>query len=121
MCRPFLFQSMLVFVLFLAFAAMVSAQRPTKGSYVDDELLVKFSNGVSDSASKAANRAVGATVLERLGDLEWQRVKLPSGLTVDEAMARYRGMEVVEYVQSNFYYHLLATPNDPQFATGMYG
>jgi subtilisin family serine protease len=63
---------------------------------------------------------MGVKVLEELGDLNWQRVKLPAGLLVDDAIARYNKMDGVEYAQPNFYYHLLNTPNDPQFIN-LYG
>jgi subtilisin family serine protease len=43
-------------------------------------------------------------------------------MTVADAVEQYQKLEGVIAVQPNFYYHLLATPNDPQFvSTGMYG
>jgi subtilisin family serine protease len=72
--------------------------------------------------AKAAHRAVGAEVLEVLGDLGWLRVKLPSGMNVNKAATQYKALQGVENAQPNFYYHLLATPNDPLFInSGMYG
>lgn len=91
-------------LLSLAVAASVGAQ-----SYAPDELLVKRAN-------KSVHNAVGAAVVEDLGD--WQRVKLPAHLSVGSAMAEYHRFKV--FAQPNFYYHLLSTANDPQFS-GMYG
>jgi len=114
---------------------MVSAQRrvgtitrDTKADlaisspYVPGELLVKIKGGAESRAAMTANQIVGATQVEELGLSNWQRVKLPEGLTVDSAKAVYDTLPDVEYAQPNFYYHLLATPNDPSFtSTGMYG
>ncbi|CAN5366476.1 hypothetical protein BH10ACI2_BH10ACI2_17650 [soil metagenome] len=97
-------------------------QNKQVGRFVKDELLVKFSSGTASTKMRSANRELGATSLESLGDLEWQRVKLPEGMSIDEAIERYKNLEGVEAVQPNYYYHLLATPNDPQFTSGgLYG
>lgn len=86
------------------------------------ELLVKFSSGTASNAALAANRAMSAEVIETLGDLGWQRVRLPEILSVEDAIDQYSKLDGVEYAQPNFYYHLLLTPNDVQFtASGMYG
>jgi subtilisin family serine protease len=102
--------------------ANVTAQKQPSEKYVQGELLVKFIGGAESNTAKRANMAMNATVLETLGDLGWQRVRLPESLSVDVAMSRYSKLDGVEYAQPNFYYHLLLTPNDPSFtATGMYG
>jgi len=98
------------------------AGRVKTDPYVPGELLVKVRGGAESPAAMNANELVGATQLEQLGLSDWQRVKLPEGLTVDSAIAVYDTLPDVEYAQPNFYYHLLATPNDPSFtSTGMYG
>lgn len=103
-------------------AGPMNAQKTNRENYVKDELLVKFSGGAASSYALAANRTMNAVVIESLGDLGWQRVRLPETLSVDEAMTRYSKLDGVEYAQPNFYYHLLLNPNDPQFgASGMYG
>lgn len=104
------------------FAGSMQAQKTNQEEYVKNELLVKFSDGVAAKAVRAANLSMNVAVIETLGDLGWQRVRLPETLSVDEAMTRYSKLDGVEHVQPNFYYHLLLTPNDPQFtASGMYG
>jgi subtilisin family serine protease len=105
----------------LAVCAAFGQKAPGE-SYVRGELLVKFADGVSSKSALSAYRAVGAQALETVGDLGWQRVQLPAGLSVDEAINQFKHLDGVLYAQPNFYYHLLATPNDPQFtSTGMYG
>ena len=79
----------------------------------------------STSARRSIDSLVseGANVLEKLGDLGWQRIRIPAGMTVEQALSQYQKLDGVIVVQPNFYYHLLTTtPNDPQFiSAGMYG
>ena len=114
-------RSFLFFTVFILTANAVFAQYNSK-IYVDGEVLVKFKSGTISDAARQTNNQIGASVLESFADLKWQRVKLPEGLSVKDAVARYESFAEVEYVQPNFYYHLLATPNDPQFPnSNMYG
>lgn len=109
------------FILLNASALAVFAQY-NSNFYVRDEVLVKFKNGTVSQGARAANNEIGARVLEEFAELKWQRVRLPEGLSVKDAIERYKNLEEVEYVQPNFYYHLLATPNDAQYTnTAMYG
>ncbi len=104
------------------FGGTALAQTTDGNAYVPDELLIKFVDGTASSNARLANREIGSTVLEELGDLGWQHVRLPAGLSVDEAIEQYKKLGGIEHIQPNYYYHLLATPNDPQFlSSGMYG
>ncbi len=91
--------------------------------YADGELLVKYKDGTASRAALTINSQLHSTVLEEFPDLGWQRVKIADGLSIEAATARYAAFgDEVAAVQPNYYYHLLATPNDPQFtASGMYG
>ncbi|CAN5755481.1 S8 family serine peptidase [soil metagenome] len=114
--KLFLFSALFALMVNTAFAQYKS------NFYAEGELLVKFKNGTASQFARSANDQIGASVLEEFPDLKWQRVKLPAGLSVREAMAQYENLAEVEYVQPNFYYHLLATPNDPQYTnSAMYG
>ncbi len=107
-------------LLFIALSAgFVSAQRNTK-VYADGELLVKFKSASHKMSVEQFNEQFGAEVVERFTDLGWQRIKLPENLSIEEALEIYRNSEQVEAVQPNYYYRLLAAPNDPQFSS-MYG
>ena len=110
-----------VFCLSVFFSASaVNAQ--TKDNFVPNELLIKYKSGTASRDAVSVNRTIGAIALEEFPELKWQRVKLPAGMSVENAIERYESFGEIEYVQPNFYYHLLATPNDPQFtSTGMYG
>ncbi|MEP6705031.1 MAG: S8 family serine peptidase [Acidobacteriota bacterium] len=109
----------LVVVLFSTIVALP----PEKGdAYVTDELLIKVDSSTSARRSVDGLIDEGASVLEKLGDLGWQRIRIPAGMTVEQALQRYQKLDGMIAVQPNFYYHLLQTPNDPQFtSSGMYG
>ena len=100
-------------------AAVVFGQRTEKGS-VADEVLVKFKGGVSADLAHDINTKSHGVVLETLGDLGWQRIKVPAGSKLSSVIARYMDSGQVEAVQPNFFYHLLNTPNDTSFGS-MYG
>jgi subtilisin family serine protease len=89
---------------------------------VPGELLVKFRDGTASEAARTSHVSTGASILEEFPTIGWQRIKLPAGLSIERAITKYKRVEGVEYVQPNYYYHLLATPNDPQFpSAAMYG
>ncbi len=104
---------------FLFLAALVPAQKQTD-VYVPDEVLVKISKTGRTNTLATLNDRFGATLLEELVGNEWVRVRVPQGLSVDEAIGSLLKSGIVEAAQPNFYYRLAATPNDTQFAT-MYG
>src|SRR5688500_562031 len=90
--------------------------------YVPGEILIKLESSPAALRASNALESNGAEILERFPDLGWQRVKIPAGLSVDEAVARYQQIPGVIAVQPNYYYELMATPNDPDFGlSGMYG
>jgi subtilisin family serine protease len=119
MKRPILFLSTLILILFTIFSVAASTNKKVS---VSDEVLVKFKDGPYSKASADVNREYGAVVIETFDDLGWQRIKLPKGKSANRVVAELKNLAEVADVQPNFYYHLLATPNDPQFtAAGMYG
>ncbi|MEO8042701.1 MAG: S8 family serine peptidase [Acidobacteriota bacterium] len=114
--------SLITTLVFVLFSTIVAFSQAKGDAYVSDEVLIKVDS--STSARRSVDNLVdeGASVLEKLGDLGWQRIRIPAGMTVDQALRQYQKLDGVIAVQPNFYYHLLATPNDPQFGlSGMYG
>jgi subtilisin family serine protease len=106
-------------VLFSTIFAMPPAKQEV---YVPDEVLVKLDS--SGSARRSIETLVenGARLVERFDPLGWQRIKIPAGVTVDDAVRTYQKLEGVIHVQPNFYYRLQLTPNDPDFGlSSMYG
>src|SRR5215204_1812616 len=114
-------KSICLLVILLGGANFVFGQKSEK-AFADGEVLVKFKSGAKQSEIARANAFVGARLVEKLGDLDWIRVRLPDGMTVEEAIEQYKKSVEIEAVQPNFYYRLAATPNDPQYTNaGMYG
>lgn len=108
--------------LLVAFLFAVNIAIGQNRTHVPGELLVKFKDGTASEAARVTHTLTGSSVLEEFPTIGWQRLKLPKGLSIERAMNKYSRMEGVAHVQPNFYYHLLATPNDPQFtASGLYG
>lgn len=107
-------------LLFVAlFTGFVSAQRNSK-VYADGELLVKFKKEANKTSVEQFHEQFGANVVEQFADLGWQRIKLPENLSIKESLELSRDSEQFEEVHQNYYYRLLAAPNDPQFSS-MYG
>ena len=114
------------FVFYFVLALIVCGQSVSAQSngkvFVEDELLVKYKGGTVSAAARSINAQIGANVLEEFPDLGWQRVKIPANLSVNRAISTYKDFADIAEAQPNFYYHLLATPNDPQYTNpAMYG
>jgi len=114
-------KALLLSIMFVSFGDYAFAQKPS-GQFVPDELLVKFRNDARPETAVKAHSHNGARVLDDLGGFGWQRIKLPGSVNVADAVKSYEKFPDVEFVQPNYYYHLLNTPNDPQYPnTNMYG
>lgn len=110
---PLLFAA--IVLAFLMPAVVVGQQkRPDR---VDNEILVKFRPNIGNPAEREVSRKAGASFLEKLGDLGWTRMKLPTGKRTEDAIAEFKASKYVESAQPNFYYSLHLTPNDPSFGS----
>ncbi len=111
-----------VFAIVIAAACMPLAAQRNLENFVPDEVLVKFAPQTTKAKRESAARAMRTKMVEQLGDTGWFRMTLPAGLSPENAVARYAAFDNVIAVQPNFYYHLVATPNDPEFDDpAMYG
>ena len=114
-------KALLLTLLFVLFGDHAFAQKPS-GQFVPYELLVKFRVDADRESAVKAHSQIGARVVDDLGGFGWQRIKLPASADVADTVKRYENFPEVEFVQPNYYYHLLNTPNDIQYPnTGMYG
>jgi len=114
-------KGLLPLLLLLSFVVAPSFAQRRAEPFVPGELLVKVR--LSGLEKQRLVRAKAASILEDLGDLGWVRVKLPAGISLEEGIRRFGSDPQIEAVQPNFYYQLMATPNDPQFnpPNSMYG
>src|SRR3990172_4269685 len=75
------------------------------GSFVSDEVLVKFKSDVTSQARLSVMSSFGHRPLRMsVGSRGVSLVKLPPGRSVEEAMTAYRAMADVESVQPNYIY-----------------
>ena len=119
--KIFVLASAVVLVLSV-FPPSGQAQLRNQPTYVSNEVLVKFAPDVKGNIANRTLTFAGAGILERLGDLGWVRVRVPKGISVQNAIASYSALQDVVAVQPNYYYRLLNTPDDPHFLSGdMYG
>ena len=114
---PYRMNPLKILFFLVAFLPALSYGQPRETGKVGGEILVKFRAGTPADAARGINNRNGGTTLERFGELGWERIRLPAGKEIDSAIADYLGSGQVEAAQPNFYYHLLATPNDASFGS----
>ncbi|HEY5999341.1 MAG TPA: S8 family serine peptidase [bacterium] len=95
-------------------AAVAGPERA--GGYLPSEIVVKFKPTSTGRERAALHLSHGGKPLREYRGLDMQRIGLPAGLTVEEAIARYERDPSVEYAQPNRLFEVLAKPNDPRFA-----
>jgi len=98
-------------------------QQPQR-HYVKGELLVQFEPGVAEAAHAQVLAQVGGRFLERVsGDL--QRIKLPDGANLSEAIRTLHAAAGVDYAEPNWLYYADEVADDPYYTSGqlwgMYG
>jgi len=85
------------------------------GSYVADEVLVKFKPVFAAQSRTAIVAARGHAVLANLNRPGWVRVRFDARQTMAQALAAYSNDPDVEYAQPNYIYRATAAPNDTQY------
>lgn len=84
--------------------------------YRSDEILVKYKPGLHIMAmSSTAASVAGAKVSRTINQIRTQRIKLPAGISVEDAIARYKKDPNVEYVGPNHNIRICLEPNDEQY------
>lgn len=90
-------------------------QRQGRNAFAPGELLVKFEGGPGAQVARVAHERMGARVLKTFSVIGWQHVRLPQGMTVDEATKRYRAMRGNIGAEPNYIVHADKSPNDTRF------
>jgi subtilisin family serine protease len=79
-----------------------SAATPAQSKrYVEGELLVKFRGGPKGADAKRAKASLKHEVKRDFDFIGWQHIRLPKGMTVEEALPEYRKMPNVLAVEPN--------------------
>ena len=95
--------------------------------YVSDELIVTFAPKLDGKQMMAAERSNvlaaidGVTIKDCSKEVPGMTlVKLPAGLTVEDAVKRYGETDGIIHVQPNYIYHEFSNfPNEPNFTNGL--
>lgn len=95
-----------------------SAEKPKKPKYVEGELLVRFKGEVSNARAEAVHGKFKARKLRQYKSVQGlQHIKLPKGLTVEEAVAEYKKDPNIVYAEPNYVFRAAQTyPLDPRFS-----
>ena len=89
------------------------ASDQVQGTVLSNELLVKFAQSASKLDIENAHKRVGTLKIGEVKGARVDEVRLPKGLALDSAMAIYRRLPGVIYVEPNHERHAMAIPNDP--------
>jgi len=88
---------------------------PHTPSYAPGEILVKFKEGLSKEYTRGIYRSLGFKTLEQDKRMPIERIKIPDGWSVQEAVSFYRADPDVEYAEPNYIRRAFLTPHDPYF------
>jgi len=83
--------------------------------FVPGELLVKYKTPFRAATSSFYKNNWNISTIRTFKSIGCQQVKLPQGMTVEQAMDMYQNDPNVEYAEPNYIYHATLTPNDPSF------
>ena len=94
-----------------------SGADPSPHRYVPDEILVRFRESTSTFSRSLTHSRIGTTVVREFRVAKGlQRVKLPPGMTVSQALQAFSTRPDVLYAEPNYLVRAFATPNDPRFS-----
>ena len=94
-----------------------NGKNPAKFKYAPDRILVRFKDKTVQSVMASVHSSLRAKVVKRFNLVKnLQLVKLPRGVSVEEAIQRYCSHPSVLYAEPVYYVRILQTyPNDPYF------
>nr|HID59256.1 hypothetical protein [Desulfobacterales bacterium] len=115
MLRKYSVLTIISFLLFL-FPLSGFCEEGRSPEYVSGELLVKFHPHVSASTVETIHSWINARVINRYHIVEnLQLVRLPRGISVEDAVGFYNQFVDVEYAEPNYIIRAFRVPNDPHF------
>ena len=90
-------------------------EKQISAEFVPGEVLVKFKKGTTHANITALHSNMGAREIRRIERIGVRRIKLPSDISVKEAVAQYKMDPNVKYAEPNYIIHFAAMPNDSAF------
>ena len=79
--------------------------------HIPDELLVRFSPGMTSAQVANKMAAMGVTHKREIKGIAVHLVKLRQGLSVEQALNRFSRLRGVEFVEPNYILHIAETPH----------
>jgi hypothetical protein len=75
---------------------------PLKEEYVQDEVIVKFKQGVTENRIREINDLLGCEIIRSIGRTNTFLIKIKTGQTVKETINKYKLFDEVEYAEPNY-------------------
>ena len=94
-------------------STLALAKEPSSINYVPGEILVKYKNNADVIAISNLNSSFGALKKNDFTTVRIQQLKLPSEMSVDQAINYYSKNPNIAYVERNYIVHTDLIPNDP--------
>ncbi len=114
----------LLFLSLVSTAAIAAGVIQQGQQYAADEVLIKYSAGISTTQTNSVAQAngVAAVIPFQTGPAtsamsRWARVKLKPGMSVEQAMAQFGNDANIELVEPNYVVSIKLTPNDPSYSS----
>ncbi len=104
----------------LVLALLACLACASSAAYRDGEVVVKYKPGVETAAMAAVSARVG-DVIQSIEGIRTHRLRLPRGVSVEQAIARLRQDPNVEYAGPNHIVHICLMPDDDIFVNGYLG
>lgn len=107
-------RALLSILSFSLVAGAFAAELPSE--YVPGEVLVQL-NPSSEMSLRMATARLGGRVLERIGNLDWYRVAIPSAMSVGQGIRYFQRQPWAMSAEANGIVHAQFTPNDTNWSS----
>lgn len=97
--------------------AVASPTPQQSNAYLPGEMMVKFKPGVTAADIAFLNQNMGVSQISRIAGIDVYRLRLPQGLLVPEAIARYQQSDLVDFAEPNYTMSLPQPVNGPNVLT----
>ncbi|MBN2185489.1 MAG: S8 family serine peptidase [Candidatus Krumholzibacteriota bacterium] len=97
---------------------LVGAAAPAfaeKEGYVPGEVLIKFKDSATTAQRNGVLREMGATLIKEFNYIKVSHYRL-NGMTVEEALSRFKGNPHIDIIEPNVNFELAEVPTDPLFS-----
>jgi subtilisin family serine protease len=113
LCVPFAWSDQRPLALWGSGGLPIEKQISTE--FVPGEVLIKFKERTTQAEMKALHSNLRAQEIKRIERIGVRRIKLPSDISVKEAVAHYKMDPNVKYAEPNYIIHFAAMPTDSAF------